>query len=117
MPDWLAIVKRLFRLYNVKTQAELTMAMGMPVNFGTENPLGETGIPWKILEKTIHDHHVDWNWLMTGTGKAPAATAAVDAVSPNEETLPPNRHPQYNTRDLQRTLLYPDLDKEGGRTH
>lgn len=128
MLKWIEILKRLLELYHVRTQAELGMAMGVPVNIGIGDHAENLVIPWPLLEKAVLEKKVSWDWLLAGRGPMtpgqPAADkqddkkAAADADAQEEKKSgpPPNnlvddRTPRgapvlrVETRELARQLL------------
>lgn len=125
MLDWVDVLRRLMMLYNVRTQAELSMAMGVEVKVGIDADIQKSGISWRILERAVKDKKVSWNWLMTGfeimwdgvnpekptpysTRMAAAAAAAEEAR--RKATRKPTR---IETRELARKLLYRKPDDNG----
>lgn len=130
MIDWVDVLRRLMMLYNVKTQAALSMAMGVAVQVGIGTDIQKTGIPWVILERAVRDKQVSWNWLLTGydimwdgvegvtptRGKPGETDRRQDRGQDHEQNLEhdvdaawreePRNDPRIETRELARRLLY-----------
>ncbi|MCC8180038.1 MAG: hypothetical protein LIP23_03890 [Planctomycetes bacterium] len=81
MIDWVDVLRRLMVVYNVHTQNELSMAMGVQVKVGLVQDIMATGIPWRILERAVEDKKVSWNWLLAGKESMPNDGAQCDAKS------------------------------------
>lgn len=108
MLNWMAIYRRILQLYNVKSQQDLGMALGVPVNFGTEG--ADTAIPWPILELVVAEKRVSWAWLLTGTGDHGGGDT-VRRPAGGQADLPPP--PRIETRELERVLLNPEDELNG----
>ncbi len=109
MLDWVDVVRRLLCAYNVKTQAELSMAMGMPVEMGANGPIETTGIPWIVLEKAVSEKCLSWDWLMTGDGDGPEESPS---ATQEEENNISSSMPRYQTRELARELIDPEEEAQ-----
>ncbi len=128
MLNWVAIYRRLLRVYNVHTQQELGMALGIPFSFGLEGEAKNEPIPWPILEMVVMHKHLSWDWLLTGKfyrteSGFPAASAAITGgratgrQTDQDDPLPSapqpqqidesrtERTPRIETRELMRRLL------------
>lgn len=111
MVQWIDVLRRLLALYNVRTQVELGMAMAIPIDVGIEDSIQEKGISWMILEKAVREKHVDWNWLMTGSGVGPKYRSDDEERGHKEEEPAATRKssrlsvPSLDTRELERVLL------------
>ncbi len=128
MLNWVAIYRRLLRLYNVRTQQELGMALGMPFSFGLDGEGKNEAIPWPILEMVVMHKQLSWDWLLTGRfyrneAEPPPAAARgkggpgsghhTDHDDPLPERIQPQqidetrteRNPRIETRELMRRLL------------
>lgn len=70
MPDWVEVYKRLLQIYNVRTQAQLSMAMGVPGVIAGRD-VEQVGISWKVLAKAVAQKDLSWDWLLDGKGEAP----------------------------------------------
>lgn len=126
MLNWVAVLRRILHLYNVNTQQDLGMALGVPVHIGVESH-HDTTIPWHILELVVADKHVSWDWLMTGRHFREAGKPAEEDDGRDEEprTIPadksvqqepraaPDRPPSLETRELVRALLPHDHGEAG----
>lgn len=113
MIKWVEVLIRILKLYNVRTQQELGMALAMPVSVGIGDNLENDVIPWPILEKVVLEKKVSWDWLLTGAGEPPAAGARVSSRRPpemvdDETSREQNRPPRLETRKLERELLTND---------
>ena len=112
MINWVAVLRRMLQLYNVKNQQDLGMALGVPLNFSIGGTGLDSAIPWPILELVVSEKRISWDWLLTGRGerdicrvssdtaevrKAAEAQAGVQVVIP----------PRLETRELARVLLNP----------
>lgn len=129
MINWIEVLRRIMNLYNVKTQQELGMALGVPVAIGMGDA-PETTIPWPILELVVSEKKVSWDWLLAGVESKPAreagkATAgkksggtAVRAPETGATTANaarariPGMRPNIETRELERRLLAQDSYRE-----
>lgn len=109
MIKWIDVLRRLLALYNVHTQAELSMAMAMPVEVGIEDAIQDSGISWEVLEKAVLEQCVDWNWLLTGAGTGPelySGKQKPDRLKPEAAPEQPYHFlPSLDTRELERVLL------------
>lgn len=112
MLNWMAVLRRILRLYNVKTLRELGMAMGIPMRPEDSGPNVPT--PWPVLEMVVAEKRVSWDWLLTGkeSGGRPGdgdeeGKPSVPASQPSQS--PP---PRLETRELARTLLAPRQDAD-----
>ncbi len=116
MVKWIDVLRRLLALYNVHTQAELGMAMAMPIDAGIEESIQDKGMSWKILEKAVREKHVDWNWLMTGSGVGPKYRSDDEDGEQDQKQEEPAATkkssrlsvPSLDTRELERVLLEND---------
>lgn len=134
MLNWFAILRRIMSLYNVKTQQELGMALGAPMHIGMEDKAGVV-IPWPILEITVMEKKVSWDWLLTGKGPSPQSTPSgtVQTAEGNDQREPASggatgsiqanfaaakspagagMPPRFETRELERRLLAKDAYRE-----
>ncbi len=136
MLNWVAIYRRLLRLYNVHTQQELGMALGIPFSFGLEGEAKNDPIPWPILEMVVMHKNLSWDWLLTGkfyhnangSDGLPARAAGrrpteqddplPDPPEPRhvEETRTEQR-PRIETRELMRRLLAVEKNQNGHAAH
>lgn len=112
MLHWVEVLHRILSLYKVRTQQELAMAMGVPVNFGMDGQSEESGIPWPILAIVVKEKNVSWDWLLTGReyqGRKHAAeeerSSAATAIDASR--TPSRNPPRIETRELARQLLPP----------
>ena len=120
MVNWVDVLRRVMMLYNVKTQQELGMAIGIPAHIGMEGSAGGRTIPWQILERVVEDRKVSWDWLLTGkehSGEkqpewkdgAGDETEKTGGGTPGKGTgeaeLPLRPYPSQETRELERELL------------
>lgn len=118
MLNWFAVLKRMLKLYGVRSTRELGMALGVPLKFGEDGSV-EKEIPWLILEMVVQDKGITWDWLLTGRN-APTGSGATSepgrATERDEEPLvknpsqPPSKltrvkMPRIETRELRRALL------------
>lgn len=104
--NWVEILKRIFSLYNVKTQAELGMALNLSVNIGMDGNPASAVIPWNVLERVVWEKNVSWDWLLTG--KAFSGSGSSNANFAKASPPPPpvrSRVPRIETRELTRELL------------
>lgn len=123
MLDWVDVLRRILHLYNVKTQQELGMALGVPVRVGLDGDAGEATVPWQIMELVVHNKRVSWDWLLTGRQfQADGRSEEKDDVAKRESppAQPQNADGQENptatsdrmryadTRELARDLLPSD---------
>lgn len=117
MLNWFAILRRILKLYGVRSTRDLGMALGVPLKFGEEGS-GEKEIPWLVLEMVVSDRGVSWDWLLTGrnTPSEPAGSDEEKGLRGEEEPLaihpkPPvskptrAKMPRIETRELRRALL------------
>lgn len=121
MINWVAVLRRILRVYGVATQQELGMALGVPVSIHDDGGAHDMVIPWEILGMVVEDKAVSWDWLLTGReftgerrdddepghpikpGPAPAPKRAIG----NTESRT-GQPPRLETRELARTLLAHD---------
>ncbi|MCD8349831.1 MAG: helix-turn-helix domain containing protein [Planctomycetaceae bacterium] len=119
MLNWVAILRRILGLYNVKSQQDLGMALGVPL--AADGSLGEGEIPWLILARVVAEKGVSWDWLLTGRefggqkrneGETSSKTTGVDPkpehpdnTSPRSGTAPQ----RIETREFMRVMI--DGDK------
>ncbi len=120
MINWVAVLRRMLKLYAVKTRGELGMALGIPLNFTLDGTGGESAIPWPVLEVVVAEKHVNWDWLLTGRGEqgAPRADGEEDDGGAARRAAERAAHaasaPRFETRDLARVLLNPQPAPAGG---
>ncbi len=115
MINWVAVLRRMLKLYNVKTQGELGMALGVPLNFTLDGTGADSVIPWPILELVVSEKRIGWDWLLTGRGERDVSRAAEDepdaAAARRAAEHAADAHasvaPRFETRDLARVLLNP----------
>ena len=107
MLNWMAIYRRILKLYGAKSQQDLGMALGVPVNFGKDGE--EPVIPWPILELVVSEKRVSWDWLLTGKGEGGGDTVRRPAAEQSGAASPP----RLETRELERVLLNPEEDAGG----
>lgn len=116
MLNWVAVLKRILKLYGVRSTRDLGMALGVPVKLEDEG-LGGQAIPWPILEIVTVDKGISWDWLLTGREFSPGAKTEVRSADGKDE-VPFMRKPsvtaakpraasmpRIETRELRRTLL------------
>lgn len=112
MVDWVEVYKRLLQVYNVRTQAQLGMAMGVPGSIAGED-VEQTGISWKILDLAVTQKELSWDWLLVGKGESPQpapdpdaeATDAQQNTQTEADTAANARPLHMETRELARELL------------
>ncbi len=117
MLNWVAILRRILGLYNVKSQQDLGMALGVPL--AADGSLGEGEIPWLILARVVAEKGVSWDWLLTGREyggrkrddgdappEAPQKPANPDNTTPRADAKSP---PRIETREFMRVMI--DGDK------
>ncbi len=111
MINWIAVLRRMLQLYNVKTQQELGMALGVPLSFTLDGSPG-SAIPWPILELVVSEKRVSWDWLLTGKGERDVSRAAPETAAAARKAATSaadsrDAAPRFETRDLARVLLTP----------
>lgn len=106
MLNWVAILRRILGLYNVRTQQDLGMALGVPLD---ADSLSGREIPWPILERVVAEKGVTWDWLLTGRGESRDPCKLDDAAKarPDNTTsrATPKAPPRIETREFARVLL------------
>lgn len=113
MINWVAVLRRMLQLYNVKSQQELGMALGIPLNFAIDGTGPESAVPWPILELVVSEKRVSWDWLLEGRGERDICrrdTAAVAETRKAAESPAGGKvviPPRIETRELARVLLNP----------
>lgn len=124
MIKWVEVLKRILSLYHVHTQAELGMAIGIPVSVGMDGHTQSEVIPWDILEKVVRDKRVSWDWLLTGeeisggdkngaVGRTRSGAMSESAFVDAPDNEKARRPPRIETRELVRELLPPEEGKGG----
>lgn len=69
MLNWEEIVKRLFSLYDVSTQTELSEKIGVTQTLISRWIKDPTRRPsWDTMEKIVEETGVTWDWLLEGHG-------------------------------------------------
>lgn len=124
MLNWLAILRRILKLYRVHSTRELGMALGIPLRIGEDGHADEP-LPWPVLEMIVADRGVSWDWLLTGHHFLPAAESGKNATKtrkkknpdldedpivkkcplPSRPSASAKKPPRIETRELARTLL------------
>lgn len=127
MLNWVAILKRILKLYGLHSARELGMALGVPIRRG-EGGQADEEIPWPILEMVVADKGVSWDWVLTGRNFRPESADTKPILrqgggggGDGDETPErrPSRQvtatpvpesapvapPRLETRELERTLL------------
>lgn len=108
--NWVAILKRILKLYGVRSTRELGMALGVPLRIGEDGHVDEA-LPWPVLELVIADKKVSWDWVLTGreaAGDAAGGGTKPTVVRRQTRTggsQARKKPPRIETRELERTLL------------
>lgn len=64
--NWKEITQRLFLLYFSKTQEELGKILGVSQDLISKWVRGRARPNWDLIARTVNEHKISWEWLMTG---------------------------------------------------